>query len=131
MLASQEVRSRGQRDVARHSKPSGKWARTAVTSVQDKQCFNVWDTDELNCVSGVYHRHALEEILAFLDREVTPTVMKPCALAAYLADLGYITRGAVPGLVVIADKSLPTRSVPAFAEVGVTEPQELCVDTAV
>lgn len=127
MLASPEVRSRGRRDIDMNSKPVGKWAHGAFTNDADTRCFNVWNSSELNCLSGLFHRHAAVEMLRWL--EATGGIeFRPCELAAHLADLGYITRGASPGLALTRSATAPTATKPAFAEEALTGPD--CVEVA-
>jgi hypothetical protein len=98
-LHVRKVFSKAMRDIAEHSEPSGRWNSWAVTNPADKKCFNMFNASQLgNCISGVYHRHAAQELVDYL--RVNPSAeSRPCELAVYLADLGY---GALPVALAVA-----------------------------
>ena len=111
-------------DVSEHEKKS---YPTSSAAKSDKMCFNVWDTNRLNCFSAVYHRNAIHKLVAKLKehlqtggsagadsivaaasdgggaggggtQESLGTVISACKVASMLAEAGHITRAALSDL---------------------------------
>lgn len=68
----------------------------------EAMCFNMWTpTDnEMNCVTGIYHRNALDELVGWMRALDAAAIdhYNACDGIAHLADLGYVTRAAYPPL---------------------------------
>eukprot|EP00041_Stephanoeca_diplocostata_P036441 m.1331905 g.1331905 ORF g.1331905 m.1331905 type:complete len:487 (-) comp24867_c1_seq12:138-1598(-) len=68
-------------------------------------CYNMWESDHANCVSGIYERTAAQALVTWMQglNASARALFTPCSGMAHLADLGYVTRGSHPNIVATGD----------------------------